>query len=127
MTTPVDEKLKRTRRFRRLRYEFKAELAGKVAAKEGEKTKPLSRADRVLVDQCALLSLRAQQMRDDILSGEREVSDENLVRATNAAIRAMKALEQRKAQQTAADDDWQAGLYSMGRKKDETDDEETDA
>jgi hypothetical protein len=81
MTTPVDEKLKRTRRFRRLRYEFKAELAGKVAAKEGEKTKPLSRADRVLVDQCALLSLRAQQMRDDILSGEREVSDEANPRA----------------------------------------------
>ena len=123
MTTPNDEKLKRTRRFRRLRYEFKTELAAKISVKKGEKAKPLSRADRVLVDQCALLSLRAQQMRDDILSGEREVSDEDLVRATNAAIRAMKALEQRKAQQTSADDDdWQTALYSMGRKKD--DDEE---
>jgi hypothetical protein len=28
MTTPNDEKLKRTRRFRRLRYEFKAGLPG---------------------------------------------------------------------------------------------------
>jgi hypothetical protein len=99
-----DQKLKRTRRFRRLRYEFKADLAAKINAKKGEKAEKakLSRADRVLIDQCALLSLRAQQMRDDILSGEKEVSDEDLVRGTNAAIRAMKVLEQRKAQQVSA-------------------------
>jgi hypothetical protein len=40
-----------------------------------------------------------QQMRDAILSGEKEVSDEDLVRCTNAAMRAMKVLEQRKTQQ----------------------------
>ena len=117
MSSPEDERLKRTRRFRRLRYEFKAELAGKKGPK-------LSRTDRVLVDQCALLSLRAQQMRDDILSGDRNVSDEALVRATNAAIRAMKVLEQRKTQQTAAGPgDWQATLSNWVRSYDKSETE----
>jgi hypothetical protein len=106
MTTPDDETLKRTRRFRHLRHEFKADLQGrardgKIARDADGKVAPLSRADRVLVDQCALLSLRAGQMRDQILAGD-IVSDEDLVRATNAAIRAMKALEERKTQQAAA-------------------------
>jgi hypothetical protein len=58
--TPEIQKLKRTRRFRRLRCEFKAELAGRLGVKEGEQAQ-MSRADRVLIDQCALLSLRASK------------------------------------------------------------------
>jgi hypothetical protein len=106
MNTPDDKTLQRTRRFRHLRHEFKADLQGrthdgKIARGADGKVAPLSRADRVLVDMAALLSLRAAYMRDQILAAE-QVSDEDLVRSTNAAIRAMKALEERKAQQAAA-------------------------
>jgi hypothetical protein len=81
MTDP----LKTTRQFRRLRSQFKRDLG----------LETLSRADRVLIDQCALLALRAQQMRDAILTGDSPVSDEDLVRATNACIRAMTAIGKR--------------------------------
>lgn len=74
-----------TRLFRRLRAKFKADLG----------LETLTGADRILIDQCALLALRARQMRDDILSGEKPVDDDALVRTTNAAIRAMKALTDR--------------------------------
>jgi hypothetical protein len=74
-----------TRQFRRLRSQFKKDLG----------LEHLSRADRVLIDQCALLALRARQMRDAILSAEHIVSDEDLVRATNACIRAMAAIGKR--------------------------------
>jgi hypothetical protein len=74
------------RLFRRLRARFKSDLGLEI----------LTGADRVLLDQCALLALRARQMRDDILSGEKEVADDDLVRATNAAIRAMALLHDRK-------------------------------
>jgi uncharacterized membrane protein YccC len=82
----TDDPLKTTRQFRRLRSQFKADLGLDV----------LTRADRVLIDQCALLALRARQMRDAILSGEKEVSDEDLVRSSNACIRMMTALRNRK-------------------------------
>ena len=52
-------------------------------------------ADRMLIDQAALLALRARQMRDNILTGDKPVSDEDLVRATNCCIRAMAALRTR--------------------------------
>lgn len=81
----TDDKLTATRQFRRLRSQFKKDLG----------LKTLTRADRVLIDQASLLALRAQQMRDDILSGE-PVNDEDLVRTTNACIRAMAAIRNRK-------------------------------
>jgi hypothetical protein len=87
-----DELSKRTRLFRRLRHHFKADLG---AVRRGDTDAlQLSRADRVLIDQCALLSFRAQEMRDAILAGQ-PVSDEDLVRTTNAAIRAMRSLKER--------------------------------
>jgi hypothetical protein len=73
------------RLFRRFRAIFKADLG----------IEKLTGADRVLLDQCALLAVRARQMRDDVLGGEKVVDDDDLVRATNAAIRAMKVLAER--------------------------------
>jgi hypothetical protein len=81
----MTDALKATRQFRRLRSQFKKDLG----------LETLGRADKVLIDQCALLALRAQQVRDNILSGDKPVSDEDLVRATNACIRAMAALGKR--------------------------------
>lgn len=73
------------RLFRRFRAKFKSDLG----------LKTLTGADHVLLDQCALLALRARQMREDILAGDKVVDDDDLVRATNAAIRAMKLLRDR--------------------------------
>ena len=79
-----------------------ADLPGGKGVQYGMKFKKslelenLTPADRVLVDQCALLALRARQMRDDILLGEKPVSDEDLVRCSNASIRAMAAIDRRK-------------------------------
>jgi hypothetical protein len=39
----------------------------------GLKSSPV--ADRVLIDQAALLALRARQMRDDLLAGEKPICD----------------------------------------------------
>jgi hypothetical protein len=79
------DRLKTTRDFRRLRSQLKKDLGLKTP----------TRADRVLLDQASLLALRWRQMRNAILSGE-QVSDEDLVRANNACIRAMAALRNRK-------------------------------
>jgi hypothetical protein len=78
--------LKTTRQFRRLRSQIKRDLD----------LATLTRTDRMLIDQCALLALRARQMRDAILTGEKDISDEDLVRCTNASIRAMAAIDRRK-------------------------------
>jgi hypothetical protein len=91
MTEKTDLLLKTTRRFRRLRWQFKQDLG----------LKKLSRADGVLVEQAALLALRAQQMRDAILTGE-TVSDEDLVRCSNACIRSMAAIDRRKDRAVSA-------------------------
>jgi hypothetical protein len=77
--------LKTTRRFRRFRSQFKKSL----------KLENLTPADRVLIDQAALLALRAREMREAILAGEM-VSDEDLVRCSNCCIRAMAAIDRRK-------------------------------
>jgi hypothetical protein len=82
-TKTEDRNLKSRRAFRRLRWQFKKDIG------------TLTRADRVLIDQASLLALRAQMMRDAILSGE-SVSDEDLVRTSNAAMRAMAAIDRRK-------------------------------
>jgi hypothetical protein len=84
--TDKTDPLKATRRFRRLRWQFKRDLG----------LKTLTRADHILIDQAALLALRAQQMRDAVLIGDKEISDEDLVRTTNACIRAMAAIDKRK-------------------------------
>jgi hypothetical protein len=84
-TKAEDRHLKSRRAFRRLRWQFKQDLG----------LGTLTRADRVLIDQCALLALRTRQMRDAILTGE-AISDEDLVRTTNACIRGMAAIERRK-------------------------------
>jgi hypothetical protein len=84
MTEKTDP-LKTTRRFRRIRWQLKRDLG----------LATLTSADRVLVDQAALLALRAQQMRDAILRGE-PVSDEDLVRCSNAAMRGMAAIDRRR-------------------------------
>jgi hypothetical protein len=111
--------LKTTRRFRRLRWQFKQDLA----------LEKLSRADRVLIDTAALLALRAQQMRDDILTGDKPVSDEDLVRSSNCCIRAMAAIDKRKYRDAGeTGDSWmelqrQAAEINAGK----TDNDEDDA
>jgi hypothetical protein len=74
------------RLFRRLRGRFKSDLG----------LETLTGSDKVLLDQAALLALRARQMRDAVLSGEGEVADEDIVRCANAAMRAMTLLRNRK-------------------------------
>jgi hypothetical protein len=86
MTKQTDRRL-----FRRLRAKFKADLG----------LKTLTGADRVLLDQCALLALRARQMREHILTGDKVIDDDDLVRATNAAIRAMTVLHNRSKDRAA--------------------------
>jgi hypothetical protein len=86
--TKTDLQLKTTRQFRRLRWQFKKDAG----------LQKLTAADRMLIDQCALLALRSRQMRDDVLSGEKVVDDDDIVRSANAAIRAMKMLAERGAQ-----------------------------
>jgi hypothetical protein len=78
------------RLFRRLRTQFKKDSG----------LQKLTGADRMLIDQAALLALRARQMRDDILA-DKPVSDEDMVRTTNCCIRAVGALRTR---QDHADD-----------------------
>jgi hypothetical protein len=80
------------RLFRRLRAKFKADLG----------LDSLSGSDRVLLDQAALLALRARQMRDAVLGGEEAVDDETIVRCANAAMRAMTLLRNRKDRDKAA-------------------------
>jgi hypothetical protein len=59
-----------------MRSQFKADLG----------LETLSRADRVLIDQASLLALRAQQMRDGILSGDAAVCHfQETRRATSTA------------------------------------------
>jgi hypothetical protein len=78
------ERSKQTARrlFRRIRAGLKKDLG----------IETLTGADRVLVDQAALLALRIRQMRDDILSGDKPADDEELVRLTNAATRLLSVL-----------------------------------
>jgi hypothetical protein len=87
VNSPVhaDKQLKSRRAFRRLRWQFKQDLG----------LETLTGADRMLIDQAALLALRARQMRDAILDGEKAINDEDLVRVTNASIRAMSAIGKR--------------------------------
>lgn len=84
----MTERSKETSRrlFRRLRAKFKTDLG----------LDSLSGSDKVLLDQAALLALRARQMRDAVLSGESAVADQDIVRAANAAMRAMTLLRNRK-------------------------------
>ena len=89
--TDNTDPFKTTRQFRRLRSQFKKDLG----------LGTLTRAERVLIDQCALLALRARQMRDAILTGE-TVSDEDLVRCSNACIRGMAAIDRRKDRAVSA-------------------------
>ena len=86
-TTTERSKATAGRMFRRFRAQFKKDLANAQIP---------TGAKRVLIDQAALLALRAQQMRDAILTGEKAVSDEDLVRCSNASIRVMAAIERRK-------------------------------
>jgi hypothetical protein len=86
MTKRTPESARRL--FRRFRTKFKTDLG----------IKTLSGADRVLLDQCALLAVGARQMQDDVLGGEKVVDDDDIVRSANAAIRAMKVLAERGAQ-----------------------------
>jgi hypothetical protein len=86
MTKRTPESARRL--FRRFRTKFKTDLG----------IKTLTGADRVLLDQCALLAVRARQMQDDVLGGEKVVDDDDIVRSANAAIRAMKVLAERGAQ-----------------------------
>jgi hypothetical protein len=68
--------------FRRLRSKFKKDMGG---------AETLTGSDRVLIDQAALMALRARQMRDDLLSGK-AVSDEDLVRMNHALARNLDQL-----------------------------------
>ncbi len=79
------------RLFRRLRARFKKDLG----------LDTLTGAERVLIDQCALLALQARQMRDAILDGE-QIDNDDVVRTMNAAIRAMKLLGDRGKERAAA-------------------------
>jgi hypothetical protein len=71
------------RLFRRLRAKFKKDLGG---------PETLTGSDRVLIDQAALLALRARQARDDLLSGDKVVSDEDLIRLQNSLVRVLEVL-----------------------------------
>jgi hypothetical protein len=86
------------RLFRRFRLQFKKDL----------NLQNLTGADRVLIDQAALLALRARQMRDDILDGAKPVSDEDLVRNVNACLRAVAGLRTHKGRDADAGDALQA-------------------
>jgi hypothetical protein len=80
------------RRFRRLCKEFAVDL--------GE---PLTRAQVELVNQAALLVVRAGQIQQAVLAGD-TVDDDLLVRLTNSAVRALSALGlQRKRNASAPD------------------------
>jgi hypothetical protein len=106
----ADKQQKSRRAFRRLRWQFKQDLG----------LETLTSADRLLIDQCALLALRARQMRDDILDGEKVINDEDLVRNTNACIRAMSAIGKRavaKPEQTQ--DELIAELYGKDFNRDQ--------
>ena len=85
MTAESNKKPNARRLFRRLRSQFKRDSG----------LQKLTGADRMLIDQAALLALRARQMRDAILTGDKPVSDEDMVRTTNCCIRAMAALRTR--------------------------------
>jgi hypothetical protein len=70
------------RMFRRFRAQFKKDA----------KLKEMTGAERVLIDQAAILALRVRQIRDDILAGEK-IDGDDLVRVANACIRSMGALQ----------------------------------
>lgn len=65
-------------------------LAGNFAADLGGMTN-LSHAERALVDQAAMVTLRAEQLRGAMLSGE-IIDDDVLVRLNNSAVRILNAL-----------------------------------
>jgi hypothetical protein len=119
------ERSKQTARrlFRRIRAGLKKDLG----------IETLTGADRVLVDQAALISLRIRQMRDDILSGEKPADDEELVRLTNAATRLLSVLgmKGRRVVRKRSDEpsldqylaDWRARKEAAGEKADASENE----
>jgi hypothetical protein len=70
------------RRHRVLAQNFAADLGGLAA---------LSHAERAMVDQAALIVLRAEGMRAELLSGN-AVDNDELVRLSNAATRILVSL-----------------------------------
>jgi hypothetical protein len=87
------------RMLRRLRADFRRHLGVEV----------MTRAERVLVEQAALVALRTREMRDQINSGE-QINDEDfvrLVRATSAVMKSLrehtKTVTERQPQQSLAE------------------------
>jgi hypothetical protein len=62
-----------------------------VAAFEGQIGGELTAADRALIQQAALLSLRVEQLTDDAIAG-RSVDDSEIIRLAGASRRALAAI-----------------------------------
>jgi hypothetical protein len=75
------------RRYRDLILQFSHAIAGERGA-------PLNPAELALVKQAAAITLRAEALQADIVRGE-PVSDENIVRLSNSAIRILTAVMNR--------------------------------
>jgi hypothetical protein len=84
--TPTERSEQTSRRlFRRLRAAFQAELLGDAAP---------TPSDRTLIEQAALAALRAREMRDEVIAGNR-IEDDTFVRVSNSVTRIMKAFRDR--------------------------------
>jgi hypothetical protein len=81
--TPTPNK---RRMLRRLRADFKKDLGAEA----------MTRTERVLVEQAALVAMRTREMRDEIIAG-RDIGDENFVRLVRATAAVMKAFREHRA------------------------------
>jgi hypothetical protein len=85
----VDKRRSPSRHFEKLRGELLADIAG-----DGDVTR-LRTADICLAESAALLILRLETLRDEMLSGA-ACSDERLVRIVNSASRALNTLRSKR-------------------------------
>ena len=81
----IDGRSASARRYRDLQISFADDLGGAAA---------LTEADKSLVRQAAALTVKSEEMQGAIIRGE-PVDDEQLVRLTNAASRALTALRRK--------------------------------
>lgn len=79
-TRKVDGRSSAARRFKRLCAAFAADLGAAPTSAQTE-----------LIRQAATLVVRATQIQDGVLAGE-DINDDDLVRITNSAVRALSAL-----------------------------------
>jgi hypothetical protein len=85
----IDRRRSPSRHYGKIRAELLADIAG-----DDDVTR-LRTADIALAESAALLILRLETLRDEMLSGAAR-SDEQLVRITNAASRALNTLRSKR-------------------------------